>query len=351
MALGSRFCAEGINAGLRMQGGGRISWTFIGLRGCLLGRNARRVLDRPDGRSGIDTALVKRLSAEQFPQWAELPVTPVEFDGWDNRTFHLGHDMTVRLPSGIGYALQVEKEHRWLPVLAPQLPLPIPVPLALGRPALGYQHDWSVYRWIDGETARPDRIDDLARFATALGEFLTALQQIDPTDGPAAGPHNSYRGGPLTTYDGETRAAIVALGDRIDGPAATEVWETALATTWTGSPVWVHGDVSEGNLLIRDGRLSAVIDFGTSGVGDPACDLVIAWTLFSNASRRAFTQALAADPGTWARGRAWALWKALIGLAGQPDSDHLDTDPSGAATNRHVIDEVIVDHQCVISAD
>lgn len=309
------------------------------------------MLERPDGRSGIDAALVKRLVAAQFPQWADLDVTPVEFDGWDNRTFHLGDDKSVRLPSGSGYVAQVAKEHRWLPSLAPQLPLPIPVPLAKGRPALGYPHDWSVYAWIDGETARPDRIDDLALFATSLGEFLTALQQIDPTGGPAAGPHNSYRGGPLTTYDAQTRAAIVALGDRIDGRTATGVWEAALATTWAGAPVWIHGDVAAGNLLVRKGRLAAVIDFGTSGVGDPACDLVIAWTLFSGASRDAFRAALAADPGTLARGRAWALWKALITLVGQLDGEELGGDPAGAATNRQVIDEIIVDHQRVISAD
>lgn len=298
------------------------------------------MLERPDGRSGIDAALVKRLVATQFPQWSELPVTPVEVDGWDNRTFHLGDERTVRLPSDSGYVLQVAKEHRWLPVLAPQLPLPIPVPLAKGRPALGYRYDWSIYRWIEGATARPDRIDDLTRFATALGEFLTALQHVDPTDGPPAGPHNFYRGGPLTTYDAETRTAIAALGDRIDGPAATAVWETALAATWSGPPVWFHGDVAVGNLLVREGRLAAVIDFGTSGVGDPACDLVIAWTLFSGASRDAFRAALTADPGTWARGRAWALWKSLITLV-----DQIDSDPSAAASNRRVIDEVVAEHQ------
>jgi aminoglycoside phosphotransferase (APT) family kinase protein len=298
------------------------------------------VLERPDGRSGIDSALVKRLVATQFPQWADLPVTPVEIDGWDNRTFHLGNEMTVRLPSDIGYVLQVAKEHRWLPILAPQLPLPIPVPLANGRPALGYRYDWSVYRWIDGATARPGNIDDLARFATALGEFLTALQHVDPTDGPPPGPHNFYRGGPLTTYDAETRTAIAALGDRIDGPAATAVWEGALAATWSGPPVWFHGDVAAGNLLVSDGRLAAVIDFGTSGVGDPACDLVIAWTLLSDASRDALRAALTADPGTWARGRGWALWKSLITLA-----DQIDSDPEGAATNRRIIDEVVAEHQ------
>jgi len=299
--------------------------------------------DRPDGRSGIDAALVKRLVATQFPEWADLPVTPVEIDGWDNRTFHLGDDKTVRLPSGAGYVQQVAKEHRWLPFLAPQVPLSIPVPLAIGVPGLGYPYDWSIYGWIEGATAQPDRIDDLARFAVDLGEFLVALQHVDATDGPTAGPHNSYRGGPLTTYDAETRDAITALGDRIAGAAAATVWDAALAATWAGPPVWIHGDVAAGNLLVREGRLAAVIDFGTSGVSDPACDLVIAWTLFSGASRHAFETTMATDPGTWARGRGWALWKSLITLVDQADDDPL------AVTNRRIIDDVITEHRGVSS--
>jgi aminoglycoside phosphotransferase (APT) family kinase protein len=302
------------------------------------------VLERPDGRSGIDASLVNRLVCAQFPQWADLPVTPVENDGWDNRTFHLGQDMSVRLPSSDGYVLQVAKEHHWLPILAPHLPLPIPVPLAKGQPGLGYPYEWSVYRWIPGETARLDRIDDLARFATAVGDFLTALQRIDSTDGPAAGPHNFYRGGSLTTYDAETRAAVTALGDRIDGAAATAVWDAALAAHWSGPPLWFHGDVAVGNLLVRDGTLSAVIDFGTSGVGDPSCDLVIAWTLFSGASRDAFRAALTTDVGTWARGRGWALWKALITLV-----DQADDEPAGIA-NRRLIGELVDEHRRVGSS-
>ncbi len=275
----------------------------------------------------------------QFPQWADLPVKPVEVDGWDNRTYHLGDDMTVRLPSGSGYVAQVAKEHRWLPFLAPQLPVPIPAPLAKGHPGLGYPHDWSVYGWIEGATARADRISDVGRFAVDVGDFLTALQRIDTTDGPVAGPHNFYRGGPLTTYDTDTRDAITSLGGRIDGAAATAVWAAALAATWTGPPVWIHGDVAIGNLLVRDGRLAAVIDFGTSGIGDPACDLVIAWTFFSGSSRDAFRATVPADPGTWARGRAWALWKALITLV-----DQIDADPHSAASNLRIIDDVIAEH-------
>ena len=198
----------------------------------------------------IDVSLVSRLVATQFPQWAHLPIRPVEFGGWDNRTFHLGEQMTVRLPSAAAYSLQVEKEQRWLPRLAPQLPLPIPVPLAMGQPAAGYPWHWSVYRWLDGEIATIERIADLPQFAIDLAQFLVALYRIDPTGGPPPGPHNFFRGGPLTVYDGETRQAIAALDGTIDTDAATAVWEAALAATWRGSPVWVHGDVAAGNLLV-----------------------------------------------------------------------------------------------------
>jgi aminoglycoside phosphotransferase (APT) family kinase protein len=296
----------------------------------------RDVTDEVD----INVSLAGRIVAAQFPQWADLPVEPVEFDGWDNTTFRLGEDMSVRLPSAAAYAPQVEKEHRWLPRLAPFLPLPIPVPLAKGKPGEEYPFPWSVYHWLDGEPATVGRSDDLAGFATTLADFLTALQRIDPTDGPPPGRHNFFRGGSLTVYDAESRQAIAALEGEIDADAATATWEAALAATWHDPPVWFHGDVAAGNLLVEGGRLSAVIDFGTSGVGDPACDLAIAWTLFDGESREAFRAALGPDDATWARGRGWALWKALIMLA-----EHIGSNPSEAEIARRVIDEVLADHR------
>jgi aminoglycoside phosphotransferase (APT) family kinase protein len=248
----------------------------------------------------IDVTLVSQLVTAQFPQWADLPIRPDEFGGWDNRTFHLGEHMTVRLPSAAAYAQQVEKEHRWLPRLAPLLPLPIPVPLAMGVPADGYPWHWSIYRWLAGEHAAIERIADVSQFATTLAQFLIALQRIDATGGPPPGQHNFFRGGPLAIYDGETRQAIATLDGKIDADAVTAVWEAALTARWYGSAVWVHGDVSEGNLLVRRGRLSAVIDFGSSAVGDPACDLSIAWTLLGGDSREALRAALPLDGATWA---------------------------------------------------
>jgi aminoglycoside phosphotransferase (APT) family kinase protein len=284
----------------------------------------------------IDDELVRRLVTSQFPQWANLPVRSVETAGWDNGTFHLGEHIVVRVPRTGDYASQVEKEHRWLPRLAPLLPLRIPLPLAIGEPGNGYPWKWSIYRWIEGDTAAAERISDLNDFATGLARFLIALQGIDPTDGPRPGPHNFFRGGPLKIYDAETRQAIAVLKGKIDSKAATKVWDTALETAWDRSPVWIHGDVSPGNLLVREGRLNAVIDFGMLGVGDPACDLSITWTLFGGDSRRTFRALLPLDIGTWTRARAWTLWKALIVAAGLTETNAVE-----AAESWRVIDECL----------
>jgi aminoglycoside phosphotransferase (APT) family kinase protein len=287
----------------------------------------------------IDAGLARQLVTAQFPHWADLAIRPVKVDGWDNRTFRLGEDKAVRLPSAETYTLQVEKEQRWLPVLAPQLPLPIPVPLALGGPSDVYPWHWSVYRWIEGEIATADRIANGVLFARALAQFLAALQRIDASGGPPPGQHNFYRGGNLEVYNGESRDGIAALEGVVDTGTATAVWGNALRATWRGSPVWLHGDVSEANLLLTKGQLSAVIDFGCSAVGDPACDLTIAWTLLSGESREAFMEALPLDGATWARARGWALWKSLITLA-----EHRYTDPLKARKARLVLDEVLADH-------
>lgn len=267
-------------------------------------------------RSTIDVSLARRLIDSQYPKWSQLPIAPVALDGWDNRTFRLGPELTIRLPTGDWYAQQVEKEQRWLPVLAPQLPLAIPTPVAKGEPDAGYPYPWSVYRWVDGEPAALADVADLDRFAATLASFLGALAAVDATAGPPPGQHNFFRGGPLATYEREALDAIDALGDAIPRDDVLRVWEDAMATAWDRDPVWFHGDVAAGNLLVRDGRLAAVLDFGSSGVGDPACDMVIAWTFLSGTSRDRFRTELGVDPATWSRGRGWALWKALITVAG-----------------------------------
>lgn len=220
--------------------------------------------------------------------------------------------MVVRLPSAKAYATQVEREQRWLPLLAPGLSQPIPAPLAVGEPGFGYPWKWSVYRWLDGDTALPERIGNFRVFARDLATFLCSLHAVSPEGGPAPGPDNFFRGGSLAVYDSEVRRAIDVLGSRFNAEPVITVWETALASRRTQEPVWVHGDMSAGNLLVRDGRLCGVIDFGQFCVGDPACDLAPAWTLFDAESREVLRTVVSLDEATWARGRGWALWKALI---------------------------------------
>jgi aminoglycoside phosphotransferase (APT) family kinase protein len=292
-----------------------------------------------DGRAGIDAGLVRRLIKAQFPQWSDLPITPVKVDGWDNRTYRLGDSLTVRLPTAVGYAPAVDKEDLWLPRLAPQLPVAVPEPVGKGVPGEGYAFNWSIRRWLSGETSSPERIDDLVEFAVAVAEFIKALQGCDPSGGPIAGAHSFHRGAPPAYYDDETRRALVALEGYIDTVAATAVWEAAIGSVWDGPPTWFHGDIASGNLLVSQGNLSAVIDFGTSGVGDPACDLVIAWTMFDGESRAAFRRTVDQDAGTWARARGWALWKALIVMAAD-----LGSNEKRVAVNRRVIEEVLSDH-------
>lgn len=288
----------------------------------------------------ISVSLVSRLIAAQFPQWADLSITPVKLGGWDNRTFCLGDDMTVRLPSHKEYEAQVGKEQKWLPKLAPKLPLPIPTPLGLGVPTDEYPLGWSIYRWIEGENATVDRIDNVNEFAIQLAEFLNALQRIDASDGPTPGEHNFYRGGPLRIYDKETRQAIAELGLTMNATLATEVWEWALSSTWKGPGVWVHGDIYPTNLLVKDGHLHAVIDFGCCGVGDPACDLTIAWTFFSGESRSAFRSHLRVDDEAFRRACGWALWKALITIANPSDAP-----PGRMKESYRVIEDVMTEYK------
>lgn len=288
----------------------------------------------------IDATLVRRLIAAQFPQWADHLIQPVESAGTDNAIYRLGEGMAVRLPR-VEWAIgQVEKEQRWLPKLAPLLELSIPTPLAMGMPDEGYPWRWSVYRWMDGENATIGRIDNLRQAAIALARFVASMQRIDSTGGPPPGPHNSGRGVPLAMRDASVRKAISTLNNRLDTDMATAAWESALqAPVWQGTPVWLHGDLHPGNLLVDQGRLTAVIDFGTLGVGDPACDLMVAWTLLSAESRDVFRAALPVDDATWARGRGWALTFGLIALA-----YYLDTNPVLAQISRRTIDEVLAEH-------
>ncbi|MFA2808066.1 aminoglycoside phosphotransferase family protein [Bacillus mycoides] len=276
----------------------------------------------------INADLVKRLIGAQFPEWAHLEVKPVKFSGHDNRTFHLGDEMSVRLPSDAAYAPQVEKENKWLPILSKELSLPISTPLAKGNPSESYPWPWSINKWIEGETVTKQNVRDLNEFAVDLGAFLIELQSIDVSNGPLAGAHNFYRGGLISVYDEEARVAIENNKDVFDETLLKHLWDLALRSTWDHKPVWVHGDVAPGNLLVKEGKLCAVIDFGILGVGDPACDAAMAWTFFDKNSRKVFKEVLQMDEKTWNRARGWALWKALITYDANKTSNKIVADES-----------------------
>ena len=280
-----------------------------------------------------DAALVRSLLEGQYPQWANLAIERVASSGTDNAIYRLGNEMVVRLPL-IHWAVgQVEKEHTWLPQLAPLLPLAVPEPLALGEPAEGYPWHWSVYRWIDGENAYPDRVGDLHETAIELAAFVNSLHAVELPDAP-----RSQRGVKLVTKDAEIRGAIKALRHEFDQDALMAAWDDAIsAPQWEGPSVLVHGDLSDGNLLLRDGRLHAVIDFSCFGFGEPANDLDVAWDVFSGASRDAYRAAVGADDAAWARGKGWAI-TAVLGI---PYYEH--TNPGIVTRARRRVAAVLAD--------
>lgn len=286
-----------------------------------------------------DTGLVRRLLAAQFAQWAALPVRVFASAGSDNAIYRLGDDLAVRLPRLPRAAGQVEKELTWLPGLAPQLPLGVPVPLALGQPGEGYPLTWGVYRWLPGEPAFRDKLADFPQAARDLAGFIRALQRLDTGGGPVAQPDSGERGAPLRSRDAFTRENIADLPDDLDRAALTEAWEAALQVpVWEDAPVWIHGDLKSDNLLAELGRLSAVIDFGALRVGDPACELAVAWNWLDARARSVFREAVACDGATWARGRGWAL---SIAVAEIPY--YLHTNPAMVARSRYALSQVLLE--------
>ena len=265
-----------------------------------------------DTRPTIDAALVRRLVDTQFPQWAGLPLGLLDPAGSDHVIYRLGEELSVRLPRHIGAVGQAEKESAWLPRLAPHLPLAVPVPVGVGEPGFDYPWHWSVSHWLDGEVATAEALGDSSGCAVDLAAFLTSLQQFTCEDIADEDAREDLTGPPLADRDHATRAAIAGVGGAFDTAAMTRLWDAALsAPGWDRPPVWFHGDFHTGNLLTEDGRISAVIDFGELGIGDPACDLTIAFTLMSARSRAVFRAALGVDDATWTRGRGWALTTGL----------------------------------------
>ena len=267
-----------------------------------------------DDEVDVDDDLVRELVDDQFPELSGEPLSRVEAWGTDHAIFRLGDRLSVRLPK-IGWAAeQGAKEARWLPVLEPVLPAEVPVPVALGQPADGYPYGWYVAPWIEGENPAPDGPTDLCQLAADLAEVVRALQRIDTTDGPV--PRTARRGGPLVDADRSTRARAEQLCGETDVDGLLAVWEAGVhAPAWERPPVWVHGDLSDGNLVTRDGRLAGIIDWGGLLVGDPAVELMCAWNLFDGESRAVYLDALGfVDHATWLRGRAWAVSAALQAL-------------------------------------
>jgi aminoglycoside phosphotransferase (APT) family kinase protein len=287
------------------------------------------------GEADIDADLVGRLVRSQFRQWADLPIERLASGGTVNAVYRLGDEYTVRLPLTEGGVRDVEWEGRWLSRLAPALPVTIPTVVATGDPAEGYPWKWSVHRWIDGENPVEGRLAEPALLAQDLAEFVTAIRKVGIDGGPKA-----YRGIPLGTVDEGTRAAIEELrrtDEPFDADAAMAAWREALAAPpWSGEPCWLHSDLMPSNLLVVRDRLTAVLDFATAGIGDPACDLIPAWNLLPAPARDVFRDAVDVDDATWLRGRGWALSMAVIQLP-----YYRNTNPIISANARHVIREVL----------
>jgi len=286
-----------------------------------------------DDEVDIDAGLVGRLVAEQFPHLADLPITEVRSTGTVNAIYRLGDRLCARLPRVAEWAPDLDREWRWLPELAPRLSLRVPEPVWRGRPGGSYPFSWAIYGWIDGQPYADRLVDDERRAAEDLARFVVDLRRIDPVGAPRGGRR------PLRELDAVTREVIESARGVIDGDAAVAAWERALrAPAWAGSPVWIHSDLLRPNVLVRDGRMCAVIDFGGVGVGDPAADVIAAWSVFGRAGRGVFRAALEVDDGTWERARGFALHQAALIVP-----YYGETNPGFVASARRTIEEVLAD--------
>ena len=287
-----------------------------------------------DDEVAVDDALVRSLVADQFPRWSQLPLRRVPSSGTDNVVHRLGEELAVRLPRIHWAVTQVDKEWEWLPRLASRLPSAVPLPVAKGSPGHGYPYRWLVSSWIDGTDVTQGGAGDWCRLALEVAEFAGALRRVDPQGAPVAG----RRGGPLRAADRATRWAIDRLEATVDRRRALEVWDDALAAgPFAGDPVWVHGDLLPGNVLVREGGLAGVIDWSATGVGDPACETMFAWSLPTDA-RPVFRRALGLDGEAWRRGRGWALEQAVLFI-----NYYSATLPHGVAVARNRLDAVLDD--------
>lgn len=285
-----------------------------------------------DDEIHIDVSLLRQLLKAQFPKWAKLPIKPIDSAGTDNAIFRIGSELCVRMPRIESAAKNIEKEHTWLKKLSPHLSLPISVPIEKGKPSETYRWHWSICRWLEGKNAAVRRIYDLNQCAQDLAQFLMSLWKISSSKGPP-----SRRSGPLIAQDQEVREALKSLIDIVDTKTITALWEECIRVPiWEKPAVWTHGDLLPTNLLVIKGRLSAVIDFDLMGVGDPACDLIAAWSVLSEDSRKIFRSMLDVDEATWTRGLGWALSIAIIIIP-----YYQDTNPGLTAIAHRMINEVL----------
>lgn len=256
---------------------------------------------------------IRLLIDTQFPEYKNLAIRKIDNSGHDNNSYHLGDDFSLRFPSAEAYSTQVIKEHTYLKALQESIPIPITEPIALGTPSEIFPFHFSINRWIKGETLTRNNINDKKQFAIELALFLLSLQSCDTKNGIPPGSHNFYRGANFSIYQDETIQAINNC-THFNQEKCLEILNEAIQSDYVGSPVWIHGDLEVGNILVKDYHLYAVIDFGNMAIGDPACDYVIAWTYFDKESRAVFFDKLNLDKPTINRAKAWALWKALITL-------------------------------------
>lgn len=282
--------------------------------------------------------LARKLIAEQFPAYASLPIGDVEKQGHDNRTYRLGDHMLIRMPTAADYALKVPKEQELLPQLEKHLSVSIPAPIKMGKPSVDYPYPFSIYKWLPGKSINLLTLTDQEKeqLAFDLAKFLKELQAIIDIEGPEPGQHNWWRGDHVSVYDKGAREQIAELAEIIDARKALALWDQACTTRWNKAPIWIHGDFAIGNIIIDGRKLSAVIDFGCTAVGDPACDLVIAWNYLPSKAREIFISKMDLDEDTWLRGRAWALWKATFELCQIADKNSAE-----AEVQKQIIDEVM----------
>ena len=282
----------------------------------------------------IDIKLVKNLLSQQFSAWKNLNLELIKPEGTDNVMYRLGDDKVVRLPRRQISSLNVEKEINILPILKPHVSISIPEVLAVGKADERYPFSWLICSQLEGKNLDDKNKVDLHQAAIDLGHFVRSMQNIDSKNGIIC-----KRGESISSRDHEVRRAIALSDQFFDTTLLTKLWSNVLqAPVWKGDPVWIHGDLHPGNLLVKNSKISAIVDFGLSGIGDPAVDLMVAWTLLTKETREIFRSIVRPDDATWERARGWALFLGVLGCY-----YYVESNPAFAAIAKKSVDEVVID--------